>query len=92
LEIISVTSPVARGHTASLAAHTLAGAECRITVFYKSGASAAKGLEPKTADENGDVAWTWKVGSATSSGDWRIVVAASKDGLEASREVYFTVK
>lgn len=92
LDLVSVTSPVLKGDNASLTAQTAAGVQCQITVYYKSGASKAKGLEPKNADDSGNVTWTWKVGSATTSGNWRIVVAASKDGQEISKEVYFTVQ
>jgi hypothetical protein len=92
LEIASITSPVAKGDNASLTAKTAPGILCQITVYYKSGPSKAKGLDPKNADENGNVTWTWKVGSATSSGNWRIVVKANIDGKEVSKEVYFTVQ
>lgn len=54
------------------------GAQYNISVYYSSGASKAKGLEPKTADENGSVSWTWKVGSSTKSGQYKIVVSGDK--------------
>lgn len=92
LDIVSVTSPITKGDNASLTAQTLAGAQCQITVYYKSRTSSAKGLEPKNADDSGNVSWTWKVGSATTSGNWRIVVTANKEGQEVTKEVYFTVQ
>jgi len=55
LEIVSVTSPVSSGSNATLVAQTIPGAECDITVYYKSGASTASGLYPKTADSSGRV-------------------------------------
>jgi cytoskeletal protein RodZ len=92
LDEVSVTSPVTKGNYASLTSRTLPGALCQITVYYKSGASSAKGLEQKTADDSGNVSWSWKVGSATTSGNWRIVVKAIIDEQEVTKEVYFTVQ
>ena len=92
LEVVSLTSPVTKDNYASLTALTYPDASCQITVYYKSGASKAKGLEAKNADDSGNVSWTWKVGSATTSGNWRIVVKASKEGQEVTKEVYFTVQ
>lgn len=74
LEIVSVTSPVSKGANATLIAKTSPNASCTITVYYKSGASTAAGLGPKTADASGIVSWTWKVGTRTTSGTWSIVV------------------
>lgn len=54
------------------------GVQYNISVYYSSGASKAKGLEPKTADENGSVSWTWKVGSSTKLGQYKIVVSGDK--------------
>lgn len=88
LEIVSVTSPVRAGANATLIAKTTPGASCGITVYYKSGPSSAQGLGPKTAGANGEVSWTWKVGSRTSAGTWRIVVNCS--GL--TQETSFTVQ
>ena len=77
LEIVSVTSPVSKGANATLTAQTSPNANCTITVYYKSGASTAAGLNPKTANSSGLVSWTWKVGSKTTSGNWRIVVSCN---------------
>jgi competence protein ComEC len=74
LEIVSVTSPVSRGATARLVAQTSPGASCSITVEYKSGPSQAAGLDPKKADSSGGVAWSWKVGTRTTPGEWPIYV------------------
>jgi beta-lactamase superfamily II metal-dependent hydrolase len=88
LEIVSITSPIPAGGNASLTAKTTPGASCSITVYYKSGPSKAQGLEPKTADGNGAVAWSWKVGIKTTPGAWKIVVTCN--GL--SQEIPFTVQ
>jgi len=91
LRIISVTSPVNPGANATLAAVTSPGVSCSITVYYKSGPSTAAGLEPKTADSNGNVTWTWKVGTNTTPGSWRIVVTANSGSQSVSETIYFTV-
>jgi hypothetical protein len=92
LEILSVTSPVARGGQATLEARTTPGANCGITVFYKSGPSEAIGvLSPKNADAEGRVSWTWRVGANTTPGDYKIEVTAEKDGGQATATRNFTV-
>jgi competence protein ComEC len=88
LEIVSVTSPVSKGSTASLTAKTSPNASCSITVYYKSGPSEASGLGPKTADASGMVSWTWKVGASTTAGTWRIVVNCNG----VTKETTFTVQ
>ena len=92
LQIVSVTSPVSPGANATLVAKTAPGAQCAITVYYKSGPSSAAGLYPKGADSAGSVSWTWKVGTRTTAGSWRIVVSASLDGETISQTTYFTVQ
>jgi beta-lactamase superfamily II metal-dependent hydrolase len=91
LEIASVTSPVSPGAYATLEARAPPGAQCTIAVYYKSGLSTAPGLYPKQADNNGDVSWTWKVGTRTTPGSWRIVVTATYEGQTVSQQTYFTV-
>jgi beta-lactamase superfamily II metal-dependent hydrolase len=88
LEIMSVTSPVSKGSNAILTAKTSPNTSCSITVYYKSGPSSASGLESKTADSNGNVSWTWKVGTGTTSGSWRIVVTCNS----VTKETTFTVQ
>jgi len=91
LEIVSRTSPVSPGVYATLEARAPPGALCTIAVYYKSGRSTAQGLYSKQADSNGDVSWTWKVGTRTTPGNWRIVVTATYEGQTVSQETYFTV-
>lgn len=62
--------------------------ECTIKVYYKSGPSSSNGLEPKNSDDNGNCTWSWKVGSKTTPGDWKIVIKAEGVG---QTETYFTV-
>ncbi len=91
LEIVSVTSPIGKGYTATLRAKTVPEAYCTITVYYKSGPSRASGLYSKTADGDGNVSWSWKVGTRTTPGSWRIVVTSSLDGETVSQTTSFTV-
>ena len=58
-----------------------------ITVYYKSGASDADGLEAKTSDSDGFVSWTWKIGGRTTPGTWHLDI---KGGGETVR-IYFDV-
>ena len=92
LEIKSVTSLVSPGAYATLKARATPSAQCTITVYYKSGPSKAQGLYRKQADSHGDVSWTWKVGTRTTPGSWRIVVKATYEGKTASQQTYFTVR
>ena len=92
INIVSVTSPVNAGSQATLVAKTLPGAQCDITVDYKSGPSSASGLSPKAADGNGNISWTWTVGSRTTPGTWQIVVNASLNGTSISQSTSFTVQ
>jgi len=91
LEVISVTSPARPGGTAALVARTTAGAACSITVYYKSGRSKAAGLVPVTAGGDATCSWTWKVGTATTPGRWRIVVTAQANGQTKTIETSFEV-
>lgn len=98
LSIISVTSPVSPGQNATLRAITLPNAFCAIDVYYKSGKSEAAGLYPHRADEDGWISWTWKVGTRTTPGRWKIIVTASDvDGwfpgeTTLSQTTYFEVQ
>lgn len=91
LTVLSVSSPVSPGDTATLSALTSPGAHCTITVYYKSGPSKATGLSPKDADGAGQVSWTWTVGRNTTPGTWRIVVTASLGNAAAQAQTSFEV-
>lgn len=90
--IVSLTSPVARGSTASLSASTVPGAACTITVTYKSGPSRAAGLVPKTASSTGRVSWSWTVGTRTTPGAWPATVVCASGGATASSTKSFVVQ
>jgi hypothetical protein len=79
-----LTYPIAHpGQYATLTANTLPGSTCNIVVNYYSGPSTAAGLYTKTSDGNGNIQWSWTVGTRTSSGSWPISVACSS-GLDNS--------
>jgi micrococcal nuclease len=70
VELMSLTSPVAPFSDARLQIRTRPDASCMIEVLYASGPSRARGLDTRTADANGRVVWTWRVGSSTTPGRW----------------------
>jgi len=92
LQIVSVTSPVKAGDSANLVAKTKPNAECTITVYLKSDTSGAAGLTKKNADSDGKASWTWKVGSSTTHGEYKIVVTAGLNGETVSQTTYFTIQ
>jgi len=92
INVVSLTSPITPGGTSRLTINTIPGAVCTITVYYKSGASQAAGLGSQTSGENGDVTWSWKVGSRTTPGIWRIVVTTELNGQTISTEIPFEVR
>lgn len=49
-----------------------------ITVYVKSGASHAKGLDPKISDETGYVSWSWWVGENSTPGTYKIVIVSDE--------------
>jgi len=77
VRVVSVTSPISRGNSATLTVSS--SSRCAIIVVYKSGASVAKGLYPKSPS-GGRVSWTWKVGTNTTPGRWPIVVSCGRSG------------
>jgi hypothetical protein len=55
VSVTEVTETVSPGGTASITAHTNAGADCDVSVEYAPGMSTAKGLDPQTSDAKGNV-------------------------------------
>ena len=79
------TSNVDAGAEASVTIQGAPNTQYSINVTYDSG-STAKGLEPKTSDDNGYITWTWKVGTNTNPGEHTITVT----GGGSSESVKFT--
>lgn len=88
INVVSLASPISRGSQASITINTAPNVLCTITVYYKSGPSTAQGLEPKNSDSNGNCTWSWKVGTRTTPGNWKIVLTANGVG---QTETTFTV-
>lgn len=88
---VNPVDAVGQGSNATCSARTLPGAYCTITVYYKSGPSTAMGLEPVLADASGQVNWTWKVGTRTTPGTWRIVITATLGETTAEQPTQFQV-
>jgi hypothetical protein len=64
------------GGTAYVLAKTNAGVTCSITYLTPAGTiSQAQGLENKAADGNGEVAWSWKIGTNTRPGTGSVDVS-----------------
>ena len=92
VSVISLSSPVAPFDDATIQVQTRPGANCHITVLYKSGPSRARGLIPQSADSKGRIAWTWRVGSNTTPGRWPIVITCEKDGERGELRTSFEVR
>jgi micrococcal nuclease len=83
--IISVTSPIARGSTATLNAQASPGANCSITYFVpvSGNVSEAQGLQAKVADATGRVSWSWTIGQGTTPGTGSIRVTGAGSSTTA---------
>ncbi|HLJ62210.1 MAG TPA: hypothetical protein VKZ50_21015 [bacterium] len=90
--LVSLTSPVGPGHDATIVVQTAPGAHCLVGVAYKSGPSHAAGLAPKNADAKGRVAWTWRVGSATTPGTWPVTVVCAAGEQQGTVTALLVVK
>lgn len=88
IALVSVPEKVLRGDTATVSIKGEAGVLYAIAVHYSSGVSKAKGLEPAEADKDGCVTWSWKIGSQTKPGEYKITVT----GGGGSVDTYFTVE
>src|SRR3989454_669618 len=92
VKLVSLSSPVSPGNPASITIKTVASARCQITVQYLSGPSKAKGLVPQTADSEGQVTWTWLVGSRTTPGTWPIIVTCLSGKSQGRLQTSFIVQ
>jgi hypothetical protein len=78
---------VKAGDVATLTIQGEPDTQYEIEVYYSSGRSKAEGLEPKTSDADGKVSWSWKVGTKTAPGTYKIIIS----GNGQKQEVPFTV-
>lgn len=79
LTIVSSASQltVSPGQHATVTIHTSPGATGTIEVDYKSGASHASGLVAEAAASNGNITWTWYVGTRTTPGSWPVHITVA---------------
>ena len=84
--IVSLTSPVSAGQAANVKVQTSPGGSCSIVYTHPSGKrSTAAGLDPKTADANGTVTWTWLISQQTQPlGNGKVLVSCSGKTAEAT--------
>lgn len=87
IQLKSITSPVSRGQKATVEIIGKPNTKYTISVYYSSGPSEAKGLEPTVSDGDGLVSWTWTVGPSTSTGAKRIVVSDGTSSIEFYIEI-----
>lgn len=87
ISLISVTSPISAGSTASITVQGEPDTDYSITVIYSSGASKADGLETKTSDSDGIVSWSWKIGTRTKEGTYRISISGGGKTFSTSIEI-----
>lgn len=86
LVLVSLTESVKRGNMATISVKGLPNTEYSITVTYSS-VSTAKGLENKVSDGEGNISWSWRVGSRTKPGKYKIEIQCQSEKMT----VYFTV-
>jgi len=67
-------STVDAGGTAHVAVETTPNAQCLIRYTVSEGESPPAGMEDKSADNNGVVAWAWVIGPGTAKGDHPVMV------------------
>jgi len=87
IELISLTKKVIAGRTASIKIKGSPNTKYTIYVYYSSGASKAKGLEPVTSNSNGYAEWSWRVGARTKPGTYRIEITDGSITVKTSFEV-----
>lgn len=80
--LISLTKTVSPGETASISLQLLPNTSYSISVYYSSGKSKASGLEDTVSDGAGNISWSWKVGTRTKAGTYKIVINGKNDSYE----------
>ena len=63
-----VTSPIARGESASVSIKTYPGASCDIKILYNNIPTTETGLKDKIADIYGVINWDWTISSNAPEG------------------------
>ncbi len=76
--IISKTATAYCGDMANVSVRVEPNTEYHIAVYYSSGRSSADGLYKKTSDKDGYISWSWRIGSRTRAGEYRIEIYNSE--------------
>ncbi|QQE80424.1 hypothetical protein [Alicyclobacillus sp. SO9] len=84
LTIVSSSLTRNPGQYASIKVKTKPNVQGTIEVDYSSGPSHSSSLNPKTADPNGYITWTWKVGSRTTPGNWPVTITADRQTVKTT--------
>lgn len=87
ISLISITSPISAGSTASITVQGEPDTDYSITVMYSSGPSSADGLETKTSDSDGIASWSWKIGTRVEEGTYRISITGGGKSFSATIEI-----
>ncbi len=87
LTVVASSLRVAPGQYASVEIRTTPGVLATIEVLYASGPSRAAGLAARKADGEGQVVWSWRVGTSTTPGSWPVVITAGGHTLKLALQV-----
>ncbi|GGE31278.1 hypothetical protein GCM10011391_07440 [Pullulanibacillus camelliae] len=79
---------VSHGQMASVTVKTSPGTSGTIAVYYNSGPSTAQGLTNKTAGSDGTITWTWKVGTRTSPGRYKVEIHVAGKSINKTLVVH----
>lgn len=74
VKVVSFTSHRTKGQWATIKVQGAKHARATIAVYYNSGLSRSKFLNPTLTNGSGYASWTWKVGTRTAPGSYRVVV------------------
>lgn len=74
VHVVSFTSHRTKGQWATIKVKGTKHVHATIAVYYNSGLSRSKYLGPKKTNGSGTVSWTWKVGTRTAPGSYRVVI------------------
>lgn len=92
VKLVSVTSPIDAGEFQTLTIKGKPDTEYAIKVYYRSSASKADGLENKKSDANGNVSWTWKVGTNTASVTAKVDIYESGKRSKVARFMFDVIE
>ncbi len=87
-QIVSLSTPLARGQMAIVTVRAQASASCSISYTTPAGTLAeAQGLVSKIADGTGNVSWSWLIGPNTTPGIGTVRVTCGGQTVTASIQI-----